>query len=39
VVWYARERTGDIVYRSTLRLDDDAVGLLSNKVVRRTSSD
>ncbi len=39
VAWYARERSGDILYRTTFRLDDDAVTLLSHKVVRRASGE
>lgn len=39
VAWYARERSGDLFYRTTFRLDDDAVTLLSHKLVRRTSEE
>jgi hypothetical protein len=39
VAWYARERSGDFLYRTTFRLDGDAVTLLSHKVVRRTSGE
>jgi hypothetical protein len=39
VSWYARERSGEIVYRTTFRLEDDAIAQLSNKVIHQTSAD
>lgn len=39
VMWYARERSGEIVYRTRFRLDGDALVLRSSEVIRQTRHD
>lgn len=39
VSWYARERSGEIVYRTRLRVDGGVVVRVSNKVIHRSKPD
>lgn len=39
VSWYARERSGEIVYRTVFRLDGDLLVLRSSEVIRQTRDD